>query len=99
VIAAAGGAGLATGAVLGWLSENAESDAESDPTFSGALESRERAETLTRAANISFIAGGILATTGVTWGVLQWPARTASPDRAAIEIEVRPLGVTIQGVF
>lgn len=70
VVAGVGVVGLGVGAVFGLMATSAHADAVDDPVMLSAAQSAEDADTYAMIANVSFIAGGILAAIGVTWGVL-----------------------------
>jgi tetratricopeptide (TPR) repeat protein len=69
IVAGVGGAGLVTGAVFGVLSiarhNAATTDAQAD-----IANDQSQARTFATVANIAFVAGGVLAAAGVTWGIV-----------------------------
>jgi tetratricopeptide (TPR) repeat protein len=78
IVAGVGGAGLVTGAVFGVLSiarhNAATTDAQAD-----IANDQSQARTFATVANIAFVAGGVLAAAGVTWGIVDLNAsRSAS---------------------
>jgi tetratricopeptide (TPR) repeat protein len=83
VIAGFGAAGLVTGGVLGVLGGQRNSDAKTEPTYVGAQRLQSQAESLTKVANISFIAGGIILAGGVIWGILDVSAARKSRSRGS----------------
>jgi len=70
VVAGFGAAGLVTGGVMGVLAGQRNADARNEPTYVGAQRLHSQAETFTKVADISFIAGGVLLAVGVVWGIL-----------------------------
>jgi tetratricopeptide (TPR) repeat protein len=75
VVAGFGAAGLVTGAVMGVLSGQRNADARTEPTYVEAERLHSQAETFSKVANISFIAGGVLLAAGVVWGILDLSAK------------------------
>jgi tetratricopeptide (TPR) repeat protein len=81
VIAAAGAAVLVGGVVAGVLADKAHDDAVKDPSFRGAQDSQDKAETLATIANVGFVVGGAAVAVGVGWGLIGHP--DAQPEQNA----------------
>jgi tetratricopeptide (TPR) repeat protein len=91
IVAGVGGAGLLTGAVFGALSIARHNAANNDVQTDYAND-QSQARSFATAANIAFVAGGVLAAVGVTWGIVELGSSRAAPDRApaAVSLEIGP---------
>ncbi len=100
VVAGVGGAGLATGAVFGVLSAARHSAAISDAQASIAGD-QAQARTFATVANVTLVAGGVLAALGLGWGLLDLRASRASADTrgARVTWNLGPgwAGLTVRG--
>lgn len=97
VVTGIGAAVLVGGAVAGVLSSKAHDDAVADPTFQGARDSQDRAETYATVANVGFVAGGATVAVGLSW-LLFGPS--GQPDaNAAAPWRNGPGPLVIQGRF
>jgi tetratricopeptide (TPR) repeat protein len=95
-------AGVAAGVVLGELALHRHSEAEANPAGVAAFDQQGQAETFATASNVAFIAGGVVAATGIVWGVVDVFAltpRAASRDKQGIRVELSPMGATLRGSF
>jgi tetratricopeptide (TPR) repeat protein len=91
IVAGVGGAGLVTGAVFGALSIARHNAANSDAQ--AYMDSdQSQARSFAAAANIAFIAGGVLAAAGITWGIVDLGSSRSAPDRAppAVSLQIGP---------
>jgi tetratricopeptide (TPR) repeat protein len=70
IVAGAGAALVATGGVLAFVAKQKHDDAESEPSSLRAQEHDESARAYARWANVSFVAGGVLAVGGTVFGVI-----------------------------
>lgn len=82
VIAGVGGLGIGAGVVLGVLAQGRADDAEAEPVNQTALDVLDEAQTLATAANVAFIAGGVIAALGLTWGIVDVASSTSEPTDA-----------------
>jgi tetratricopeptide (TPR) repeat protein len=91
IVAGAGGAGLITGAVFGALSVARHNAATTDAQADIATD-QAQARSLATAANIAFVAGGVLAVAGVTWGIVDLGSSHATRDHApgAVSLQIGP---------
>ena len=92
IVAGLGGAGLITGAVFGGLSiarHNAAATTDAQADING---DQSRARSFATAANIAFVAGGVLAAAGVTWGIVELGSSHSAADRApaAVSLGIGP---------
>jgi tetratricopeptide (TPR) repeat protein len=87
VVAGVGGAGLVTGAVFGALSV-ARHNAATTAAQADIDGDQSQARTFATAANIAFIAGGVLAAVGVTWGIVDLGSSHATQDRAPATVSL-----------
>jgi hypothetical protein len=70
IVAGAGALGVAAGAVLGVLANGRNDDAVAAPTYRDAASLHDEAQSMALAANVCFIAGGVIAVAGVIWGII-----------------------------
>ena len=101
VALAAGGAGLALGAVTGVMASSLE---EGGGCAGDVCLPTERAEvesldTLRTVSTIGFIAGGVLATTGVVLLLTGPPASKAGLTASRLALHVAPNGLSLTGAF
>lgn len=71
VLSGLGAAALGTGIGLGVMALDARQEATLDPVHATAFASLRRAEDFALAANVLFIAGGVLLATGLVWAIVQ----------------------------
>jgi tetratricopeptide (TPR) repeat protein len=95
VVFGVGGAGLVVGGVFGLLARRSEGDADDARVQTDALAAQDRAERQALGANISLAAGGVIATTGLVWGIVSSVARR----RGSSSARVRPWGLGLTGRF
>ena len=74
VVAGLGAAGLIAGGVLGVAASSKHASASSEHVQQTAIDQQDQARTLATVSTISFIAGGVLLLSGVTWWVLDAPS-------------------------
>lgn len=70
ILVGGGGLALGAGGVFGLLASSRHDDAQHDPVQQSAADKQDGAETLATVANISFIAGAVMAAGGLTWVLL-----------------------------
>jgi tetratricopeptide (TPR) repeat protein len=92
--AGAGVALVGAGAVLGVLSQSKRDDADADPVHASARDTFREAETFATAANVLFIAGGLLAAGGATWILID---TSGKPEQAALAVGVGPGNLRLEG--
>jgi len=80
VIAVAGAAVVVGGVISGVLADKAHDDAAKDPSFQGAQDSQDKAETLATIANLGFVVGGAAVAVGVGWGLMGQPDAPPDPN-------------------
>jgi tetratricopeptide (TPR) repeat protein len=93
-----GGAALAAGVVMGLLSESEHRSASADPSAAGATSKQSTAESFATAANVCFVAGGLLAAGGLVWVILS-PSSSARASSGALTVTPSPGGVVVGGRF
>jgi tetratricopeptide (TPR) repeat protein len=86
IVAGVGGAGLIAGGVLGLLSNADHASAVTATHGADATRLESDAKTFATAANVAFVAGGVIALVGVTWGLVG--AATNRPRAGAIQLHV-----------
>ena len=93
--------GVVVGAVLGASVNTIAKEAQDEPTAKGAHAKEDSAKANTLGANVAYVAGGVLAATGVVLAVL--PLFHSSPSGADKAIDARlfvaPTGVGVAGTF
>jgi tetratricopeptide (TPR) repeat protein len=95
---ATGVAATGVGVALGFAARGQEDAAADDATQVGALEHFDRAEGLATAANVTLVAGGVVAAGGLVWLLVR--AGTASGGGAApVAVGILPSGVHVRGAF
>jgi tetratricopeptide (TPR) repeat protein len=82
IVAGAGALGVGAGAVLGVLSAKRHRDARDESAQTTAEREQDQAKSLATAANVAFIAGGVVLAVGVVWGLLD--LRASGPRTTAI---------------
>jgi tetratricopeptide (TPR) repeat protein len=100
VIAGAGLATLTGGVVLGLWANQSHENAEQEPDASTAYDEQRQAENLAAAANVAFVAGGVLAAVGIGWEIVvltSRPSPTASKTRT--KLRLAPQAVWLVGEF
>lgn len=100
IVAGVGAAGLVTGGVFGLLANSKHDSASSDPVQKTAIDQQDQAKSFATVSTVSFIAGGIILATGITWWVLDAPPKD---QRAAIapktRIGIAPAYITLERSF
>jgi tetratricopeptide (TPR) repeat protein len=85
---ALGGAVLAGGGILGLLSRQKYDDAKSASSGEAGAALRDDGDRLTTFANVGFIAGGVIAISGVTWFLLS----PSSTEKSSKDLRRRSVG-------
>jgi len=67
VVAGLGVAAVGTGLVLGAVAKGKHDDAKNEPVQTKAVDEQDSAESLSRAANVTLIAGAVVAAMGIAW--------------------------------
>ena len=80
IVAGAGGAGLIAGVVFGVLARSRHSAANSDGGQQAAADDQSAADTFALVSTVSFIAGGVLAAGGLTWGIIDLGSASRPSD-------------------
>lgn len=93
-----GGAGLVVGAILQGLAGGAQSSAEESTTYPDFKSERDRMKGLQAGALAGFIAGGVLAGTGLAL-VLIGNKGSEKPIAAKVHVAPTPNGLRIEGRF
>jgi tetratricopeptide (TPR) repeat protein len=94
ILVGAGAVGIGSGLFLGLMAEGRHDDAVADPVQRSAAEHQQAAESLATAANVTLLAGAVVATVGLAWlGI-----RAAQPSRISRGGASLPLGTTGVGV-
>ena len=93
VLVGVGAAGVGTGAILGVMANDKHDDAVAEPSALAAQDLQSSAEALVVAANLAFIAGGLVAAAGLAWGI------TDLSKPSAAEVVLTPNGVMLRGRF
>ncbi len=107
VVAGVGAAGVATGAVFGFLALDKEDAGTRAASLKDAIEARDTGKTFATLSNVSFIMGGLLVAGGAVWWVLDGKASNqrrgmTSPPPAitpTVHLGVGPSSVSLRGVF
>jgi tetratricopeptide (TPR) repeat protein len=94
VVAGAGVAGVAAGAIFGVLAVSRKDDAVAEPVQQKAIDLKDDADGLATLSTVGFIVGGILVAAGVTWWVLD---RQSSSKQGATSVRLR-LGAGLVGI-
>jgi tetratricopeptide (TPR) repeat protein len=87
VVAGAGVAGIATGAIFGMMALSRKDDAVGEPVQRTSIDLKDEASSLATVSTISFIVGAALVAAGATWWVLDGkksPARGGMPLRVGV---------------
>ena len=97
VIAGVGVVSVLTGTVLGVLAQSAYDNAQSAGSHADSVSGETRADDLALGANVSFIAGGVLAAVGAIWGVLDVLAvgRARDSRRARLHIGLASVSLSV----
>lgn len=94
ILGGAGVAVLAGGVALGLGSQAALDDAETNEVHLEARQSFRRAETFSTLANVCFVAGGVLAGTGLLWLAV---GSSGSPEEAPVSVGVGLGSIFLRG--
>jgi tetratricopeptide (TPR) repeat protein len=78
IVAGVGGAGLAAGVALGVVAQSKHTTATNDPVQASAVSEQSTAKTYATMADVTLIAGGVVAAGGVLWGILSLRRSTPS---------------------
>lgn len=101
IVAGAGVAVIGAGAAFGLVSSSKNDEALAARVQAQAHELQTDAETFATIANVCFVAGGVIAAAGVTWGVLSMGG--GGDDEGAGEEElaigIGPGSVAVRGTF
>jgi tetratricopeptide (TPR) repeat protein len=97
-IFAAGAAATGVGVALGLAARGEEDAAADDATQVGALEHFDRAEGLATAANVTLVAGGVLAAGGLVWLLVRAGTPSAA-EPAPLAVGCEPAGLRGRGTF
>jgi tetratricopeptide (TPR) repeat protein len=100
IIGGAGVAGLGAGVLFGILSRSASNEASADPFRTTAESKYGTALHFATAANVAFVAGGVLTAGGGVWLLAQWRsgANGSGPSPGAA-LGVGPAGLRVLGTF
>jgi tetratricopeptide (TPR) repeat protein len=100
VVASVGGAGLLAGGILSAVALKLYHDGQATAYIGPARQDLTDARGFARAGDVGFIAGGILAATGVTWGIIQLTRGPATPERnKTICVRVAPGSLALVGSY
>jgi len=99
IVAGVGVLGIGVGAILGGLALSAHDEALTAPSQEETASAQDRAEGLALGSTIAFIAGGVIAAVGVTWGVIDLMGSGGSGEEASARLEVGPGSVSVRGRF
>ena len=91
-----GVATLGTGAALGLVARARHNDAADDPVQASAARTQDSAQSTMRAANVLLIVGGVVATTGITWLVLDQRRASATTTTARIGVGPGSVWLTVE---
>lgn len=94
ILGGAGVAVLAGGIALGLGAQAALDDAETNEVHLDARRSFRRAETFSTLANLCFVAGGVLAGTGLLWLAV---GSAGGPEEAPVSVGVGPGSLFLRG--
>ncbi len=84
IVAGLGGAMALVGVALGVHAQSLHEDAKNEPFARDVSDTNSKAKTFAVAANISMIAGGLVAAAGVTWGVIAWTSLGENTTTSAL---------------
>jgi hypothetical protein len=90
---------IAAGAVCGVVANDAHAQAESDPSGEGAQSAQSKAESFAVAANVAFVAGGLLTAAGVTWTILELRSLDRGARARAPALRLGLGGISLEGRF
>jgi hypothetical protein len=98
LVIAAGGAGLLTGAVLGFFAVNKRDDALKSSVNEDAATREEDAKSLATTANIAFGAGAAVAVGGLVWLLIN---KSGVPESSVpdLGLAISPGAVVLTGAF
>ncbi|RLB44593.1 MAG: hypothetical protein DRJ42_31400 [Deltaproteobacteria bacterium] len=105
VLIGTGGAALGAGVVFGLLAQSERDNAASDPVHETTVAGAERADTFAIVANVLFVAGGVLAATGLVWVIVEGASGGGGDDEdgadgdAALAVAPTPTGVLLRGAW
>lgn len=94
VLLGAGIAALATGVAFGLMSDGAEETARTGRVHLEARDAYRTAQTYSTIANVAFVAGGVLAATGLVWLLLDDPG-----DEPSVSVAIGPSSLAVRGSF
>lgn len=98
IVGAVGVVGVGVGLALASAARARHDEAVLDPTQTGAQQKQERAESLMRSANLTLIAGGVVAAAGLTWWIVDI-ALHREPRRSTTALQVGPGSVAVSVAF
>jgi anti-sigma factor RsiW len=99
VVAGVGVLGVGVGLVLGVVSHDHYASAVSEPFKSPAEADYAAARNFANGANAAFVAGGVIAAAGASWGLISLFSGTKTPAHPAAEAVVSPRFVGLTGRF
>ncbi len=103
IVAGVGGAGVVTGVVFGVLAVSKHNSATNDPVQASAAQEQSDAKTFATVANVAWVAGGVVAVTGIVWGILA-SRHPSTPSEKPASVSLVPVvspgrfeGVALEG--
>ncbi|MEM9191912.1 MAG: tetratricopeptide repeat protein [Myxococcota bacterium] len=97
VVAGVGVASVVVGIVFGVMANSSHDDAVAEASFVPAQEAQDEAERNATIANITLIAGGIVAGAGLVWGIIDVLSSGGEPEERSIDVALSPTGVSVSG--
>ena len=99
IVAGAGVAGVGVGVVFALVAKASHAASVNDPVQLSSSAKQQDAQRSATAANICFVAGGVVAAGGITWALLSLRG-SRTPDRAgAVGLDVGPGRLVLRGTF
>lgn len=97
IVAGVGALGVGAGVVLGVMARGRHEDAVDEQRALEAIDLQDQADTLALAANVAWIAGAVVATGAVVWGIVDVAGSGPASPRATVG--VGPGVVVVRGRF
>jgi len=88
IVTTTGAVGLGVGVALVLMARARHDDAVADPTQRGAEEKQASAESLMGAANVTLVAGGVVAAAGVVWWIIDATSGRPASRRPAATLHI-----------
>jgi tetratricopeptide (TPR) repeat protein len=99
IVTAIGVVGLGVGVGLVQVARARHDDAVTDPSQRGAAETQASAESLMRTANVTLVAGGVVAAAGLVWWIIDATSGRPASQRPGAELHIGAGAVAVSVRF